>query len=106
MTELSVPPSYVPTLTQVVQPVDEAALPTSASVPAIADTQADQALLVARVLEHVEQMLETRLHEALAPLIHAHLQALLARLQDEMELTVRQTDEQADGPGRTDNPRD
>ncbi|MGV8804131.1 MAG: hypothetical protein ACWA6Y_04135 [Polaromonas sp.] len=95
MTEPSGPPSYVPTLTQVVHAVDETVLPSSASVPAIADSDATQALLVARVLERVEQTLETRLHEALAPLIHAHLQELLPRLQDEIELTVRETVAQA-----------
>ena len=122
------PPSYVPTLTQVVHVVDEALYrppafltqstesdqlvstatnehetgqsadsATGALAPSNADTQviqashAIQARLVARVLERVDLTLETRLHEALAPLIRAHLQDLLPRLQDEIELTVRET---------------
>ena len=95
MNESSGPPSYVPTLTQVVHAVDEAALPLSASVTATAYSDAAKALLVARMLQHVEQTLKTRLHEALVPLIHAHLQELLPRLQDEIELTVREAVAQA-----------
>ena len=123
MTEPSGPPSYVPTLTQVVHSVDETlsrppAFLTRSSEPdqpaapelgqaadsasgALASATVDsdaahaQALLVARVLERVEQTLETGLHEALAPLIRAHLHELLPRLQDEIELTVRETVAQA-----------
>lgn len=134
MNEPSGPPSYVPTLTQVVHAVDEtpsrppaflvrvtesdqslvAAVPeagkgagsaTGALVPANADRKDAQALLVARVLEHVEKTLETRLHEALAPLIRAHLQELLPRLQDEIELTVRETVAQAFEHESLTNPR-
>lgn len=124
MNESSGPPSYVPTLTQVVHLFDEApsrspaflsqpaesdqsAPPaatelaqaadpaTGTSAPTTADSDAVQALLVARVLERVDLTLETRLHEALVPLIRAHLQELLPRLQDEIELTVREAVTQA-----------
>ena len=106
MNESSGPPSYVPTLTQVVHLFDEAPsaatelaqaadLSTGTLAPTTADSDAVQALLVARVLERVDLTLETRLHEALAPLIRAHLQELLPRLQDEIELTVREAVTQA-----------
>ena len=131
MTEPSGPPSYVPTLTQVVHAVDEIpsrppAFLTRSSEPvqpaapelgqaadsaigalasATVGSDAAQALLVARVLERVEQTLETRLHEALAPLIRAHLHELLPRLQDEIELTVRETVAQALEHESLSNPR-
>ena len=131
MTEPSGPPSYVPTLTQVVHAVDEIpsrppAFLTRSSEPdqpaapelgqaadsaagalasATVDSDAAQALLVARVLERVEQTLETGLHEALAPLIRAHLHELLPRLQDEIELTVRETVAQALEHESLSNPR-
>lgn len=121
MNEPSGPPSYIPTLTQVVHAVDEApsrppafltrfSEPVQPAAPelgqtvdsatgtlasATVDSNAAHALLVARVLEHVEKTLETRLHEVLAPLIRAHLQELLPRLQEEIELTVRETVAQA-----------
>ena len=115
MTEPSGPPSYVPTLTQVVHVADETssrppaflAQPTESDQPVTpaADREAAQALLVARVLERVEQTLETRLHEALAPLIGAYLQELLPSLKDEIELTVRDAVTQAFEHESPPNPR-
>lgn len=85
------PPAYVPTLTDIVPPpasrdkADESAM---AEMAAATDLQA---LMVQRVLLHVDGVLETRLREATAQLIREHVQALLPQLLDEVERVVRES---------------
>ncbi|SFC56031.1 hypothetical protein SAMN05216344_12220 [Polaromonas sp. OV174] len=95
MSRASVPPRFVPTLTEVVQPeslpaplLDEAGVP--AAPPA---EQVDQ--MVQRVLQRVDLMLERHLREAVGQLILEHTQTLAPRLREEIELVVRRSVSQA-----------
>ena len=89
------PPRYVPTLTEVVHP---AFLPEPASdeaaVPAVTSDEA-QALMVQRVLQRTDLMIERRLHEAIEQLMLEHTQAMMPRLREEIELVVRESVVQA-----------
>lgn len=76
------PPRYVPTLTEVVHPAPMPA-------PAVASSEA-QELMVQRVLQRIDLMLERRLHEAIEQLILEHTQAMMPCLRDEIELVVRE----------------
>ena len=89
------PPAYVPTLTEIVPP---AASRDTADEGAMAEMAAPtdlQALMVQRVLLHIDEVLETRLREATAQLIREHVQALLPQLLDEVERVVRESVSQA-----------
>lgn len=91
------PPRYVPTLTEVVQPAPlpppEPALIEAAATAAIsAETQE---LMVRRVLQRTDLMIERRLHEAIGQLILEHTQAMMPRLREEIELVVRESVTQA-----------
>lgn len=95
-----VPPRFVPTLTEIVQPAPApssqapALEPDEAVVPrAISDKEQD--LMVQRVLQRVELVLERRLREAVGQLILEHTQTLVPRLRQEIELVVRQSVSQA-----------
>lgn len=90
------PPAYVPTLTDIVDPdmvpqapsratVDESTVPERAAATDL------QALMIQRVLRHVDQVIEIRLLEATEQLLHAHVQALLPHLLDEIERVVRES---------------
>ena len=98
------PPAYVPTLTEIVATVPDVPVltdivpPAPGMAPAIegvmvhaVDTTAMQALMVQRVLRHIDAMLERRLHEATEQLIREHVSALMPRLRDEIELVVRES---------------
>ena len=89
------PPRYVPTLTEVVQPapVPEPAL-IDAAVSAAISADA-QELMVRRVLQRTDLMIERRLHEAIEQLILEHTQAMMPRLREEIELVVRESVTQA-----------
>ena len=69
------PPCYVPTLTEVVPsaPLPEPALIDPAVTAAL--SAQTQALMVQRVLQRTDLMIERRLHEAIEQLILAHTQA-------------------------------
>ena len=54
-----------------------------------------QALMVQRVLRHIDGVLETRLREATEQLIREHTRALLPQLLDEVERIVRASVSQA-----------
>lgn len=95
-----VPPRFVPTLTEIVQPTPApsslapALAPDEAVVPrAFSDKEQD--LMVQRVLQRVELVLERRLREAVGQLILEHTQTLAPRLREEIELVVRQSVSQA-----------
>lgn len=85
------PPRYVPTLTEVVpltlfpEPV---LIDPAAAAALLAKTQK---LMVQRVLQRTDLMIERRLHEAIEQLILAHTQAMMPRLREEIERVVRES---------------
>jgi ABC-type iron transport system FetAB permease component len=94
MNSASVPPRFVPTLTDVVQPVDCFSLkPSEGPVRQNAVQLEDQ--IVHRVMQRVDLVLERRLREAIAQVILSHTQALGQRLREEIELVVRESVSQA-----------
>ena len=92
MSSPSVPPRFVPTLTEVVQPVlSPTAAPTSSKsgvLPALSPEREDE--IVHRVLQRIDLILDRRLREAVGQVILAHTQTLAPRLREEIELVVRQ----------------
>jgi len=94
MSQLPMPPRFVPTLTDVVQPVmaQEQRMP-PASTSAAIELLEDQ--VVHRVMQRVDLVLERRLREAVGQVILAHTQALGPRLREEIELVVRESVSQA-----------
>ena len=103
MTKSVVPPRFVPTLTDVVHPVDH-------SNPVHQVNHSDQPLnatgfqqsavqledqIVQRVMQRVDLVLERRLREAVAQVILSHTQTLGPRLREEIELVVRESVSQA-----------
>ena len=103
MNSTPLPPRFVPTLTDVVHPVDY--LNRSSPVNTInqplqhADNQLGPAQLedqiVHRVMQRVDLVLERRLREAVAQVILSHTQTLGPRLREEIELVVRESVSQA-----------
>ena len=89
------PPRYVPTLTEVVplasfpEPV---LIGPAAAAALLAKTQE---LMVQRVLQRTDLMIERRLPEAIEQLILAHTQAMMPRLREEIERVVRESVTQA-----------
>jgi hypothetical protein len=95
MSGLTGPPRYVPTLTEVVSPASAPEANVSAAI-APAETPVDaQELMLQRVLQRVDLMLERRLHHAIEQLILEHTHALMPRLREEIELVVRESVTQA-----------
>lgn len=98
MSASSVPPRFVPTLTEVVHPspVTAHALPLDESTMRVSALPAElEAQMVQRVLQRVDQILERRLREAVGQLILEHTQTLALRLREEIEAVVRQSVNQA-----------
>ncbi len=99
-----VPPRFVPTLTEVVQPefvapahaallqaaapVPEPAAPDVAAMPDLVERLEDQ--IIHRVMQRVDVALEHSLHEAVAAMVLQHTHALVPRLREEIEFVVRQ----------------
>lgn len=93
------PPSFVPTLTEVLRDDGsvEPLIPPSPPVtqtparPAIVDPQwaAFEDQVVQRVLQRVDLTLERRLHDALAALLESQTRSMMPRLRDEIEAVVR-----------------
>ena len=94
MNNTAVPPRFVPTLTDVVHPVDyfSQRLPDN-NVQQNAVQLEDQ--IVHRVMQRVNLVLERRLREAVAQVILSETQALGPRLREEIELVVRESVSQA-----------
>jgi hypothetical protein len=91
----SQPPRFVPTLTEVVHPLN-APLPTEDTTAAAAvDSAGAENLLVQRVLQRVNLMLERRLREAVGQLILEHTERLVPELRQEIESVVRDSVNQA-----------
>ena len=93
---LSVPPRFVPTLTEVVAP--QAPLraqidPAKPFAPYLG-THTSEAI-VQRILQRLELVLEARLQSSLGQLVMAHTQSLVPLLQSEIERLVRESVSQA-----------
>lgn len=99
MSSSSIPPRFVPTLTEVVQPaptVLAAQAPVSDhGVDPVALAAELQDQMVQRVLQRIDLTLERRLREAVGQLILEHTQTLAPRLHEEVERVVRQSVNQA-----------
>jgi hypothetical protein len=97
MNSASVAPRFVPTLTDVVHPVNASSpfnpKPAEAEVQYNAAQLEDQ--LIHRVMQRVDLILEKRLREAVAQVILSHTQALEPHLHEEIERVVRESVRQA-----------
>lgn len=84
------PPRFVPTLTDVVEPSRGSAAPgqPGASAP---DLQRLQEQMVHRVMQRVDLTLDRLLRETVGRLVLEHTQALAPSLRDEIEIVVRQS---------------
>ena len=91
----SLPPRFVPTLTEVVRPETLTSEPPSGLVAAGVDRAASEEQLVLRVLQRVDLVLERRLREAVGALILEHTKALAPQLREEIVAVVRQSVSQA-----------
>jgi len=96
----TVPPRFVPTLTDVVYPVDHFNLnhPINQPLPQTDFLQSPVQLedqIVHRVMQRVDLVLERRLREAVAQVILSQTQSLGPRLREEIELVVRESVSQA-----------
>lgn len=93
MSSSPVPPRFVPTLTDVVQPgaMAETSRQASAWVPG---AQREEQI-VSRVMQRVDLVFERRLREAVGELILSQTQLLGPRLREEIEGLVRESVRQA-----------
>ncbi|MBT9475464.1 hypothetical protein [Polaromonas sp.] len=87
MSNVPLPPRFVPTLTEVFQPAP-AALQTLAP-GTLSPEQQEQ--MVMRVLQRIDMTLERRLREAVGQLILEHTETLVPHLREEIEQVVRQS---------------
>jgi hypothetical protein len=87
----SQPPRFVPTLTEVIQPVRAPVPATDTTSAAAVDRAEIEAQLVQRVLQRVDLVLERRLREAVGQLILEHTERLAPQLREEIESVVRQS---------------
>ena len=98
MKSSSVPPRFVPTLTEVVRPTASPATapgkPGAAAGPS-SDSSGFEDRMVQRVMQRVDLILERRLREVVGQLILEHTQTLAPRLREEIELVVRESVNQA-----------
>lgn len=97
MSPSSVPPRFVPTLTEVVRPspMTVQALPADKTMGTSTLPAELEAQMVQRVMQRVERVLEWRLREAVGQMILEHTQILAPRLREEIEKVVRQSVNQA-----------
>lgn len=94
MNRSSLPPRFVPTLTEIVRPPQ---------MPVEDETQGRsppdllrfQEQMVHRVMQRVDLTLERLLRETVGRLVLEHTQALAPSLRDEIEIVVRQSVNQA-----------
>lgn len=91
MTNTSMPPRFVPTLTDVVQTTGQ---PQYGNMARQSEERTEDQI-VHRVMQRVDLVLERRLREAVAQVILVHTQALGPRLREEIELVVRESVMQA-----------
>jgi hypothetical protein len=93
MNPSSVPPRFVPTLTEVVHPspMTVQALPLDPATGASVFPAELEAQMVQRVLQRVDLMLERRLREAVGQMLLEHIQTLALRLREEIQTVVRES---------------
>lgn len=96
MNSSTVPPRFVPTLTDVVYPADHINCNNAINQP-LPHTDLQQSSvqledqIVHRVMQRVDLVLERRLREAVAQVILSQTQYLGPRLREEIELVVRES---------------
>ena len=97
MSPSSVPPRFVPTLTEVVHqsPITVQAPSLDQAAGASAFPAELEVQMVQRVLQRVDLILERRLREAVGQMLLEHTQSLAPRLREEIEKVVRQSVRQA-----------
>ena len=95
MSRPSVPPRFVPTLTEIVQPPPESSAGSDGPESPVVDFQRLQEQMVHRVMQRVDLTLERLLRETVGRLVLEHTQALAPSLRDEIEIVVRQSVNQA-----------
>lgn len=95
MSRSTLPPAYVPTLTEVVHPVPAHPVAEGNDMAGKREKADVQELIVQRVLLHLDKKLEKRVHEVCAQLILLHTQALVPQLLDGIEAVVRASVEEA-----------
>ena len=86
MKSLSVPPRFVPTLTEEVEPGN---LQETSSVQSLVKTPQQE--MEEAILQRVDQVFEKRLKEVVRQVILENTQTLALRLREEIELVVRQS---------------
>ena len=91
MNGATLPPRFVPTLTDVVHAVSN--VQPEMDLRKSDDVIEDQ--MVHRIMQRVDLVLERRLREAVAQAIIKHTQTLAPRLREEIELVVRESVMQA-----------
>lgn len=95
MAQQKTPPQYVPTLTEVVQPVVldmQQAIPAYAAASPVAPPPGlSEEQLVHRILQRVDLLLERRLREAIATVVLEQTRSIAPALREEIEAVVRQT---------------
>lgn len=94
MNNASVPPRFVPTLTDVVRQVEQFSPVQPFSNVQLNPLQLEDQI-VHRIMQRVDLVLERRLREAVAQVILSQTQALGPRLREEIELVVRESVSQA-----------
>jgi len=95
MSRLTLPPAYVPTLTEVVHPVPVHPVAQGNDMAGKQEKADVQELIVQRVLLHLDGTLEKRVQEVCVQLILLHTQALVPQLLDGIEAVVRAAVEEA-----------
>lgn len=95
MSRLTLPPAYVPTLTEVIHPAPAHQMAEGSDTAGKKNAPDIQELIVQRVLRRLDGTLEKRVHEACTQLILQHTQALVPQLLDAMEAVVRSSVEAA-----------
>lgn len=88
------PPRFVPTLTEVVQPISALVAPATPSEPPPLEPATSAALedqIIHRVMQRIDLSLERRLREAVAAMVLQQTQSLVPRLREEIEFVVRQS---------------
>ena len=91
---MTVPPRFVPTLTDRVTLTESAVAPQSAAMPAAVRAAVEEQI-TQRVMQRIDVVLERRLREAVAQVILSHTQTLGPRLRDEIQLVVLESVQQA-----------
>lgn len=104
MSDLPASLRLVPTLTDIVQP-GFSSPSTGTPAPDFSATiaiplevmthEANEAILVQRVLQRIEPVLAQRLRDVVDHIVQEHTQALVPRLRQEIELVVRESVVQA-----------